>query len=747
MPKKKAPDTGAKKVNNPNVMGLRAEVLEQPITETLELNYMPYAMSVIVSRAIPEIDGFKPSHRKLLYTMYQMKLLGGARTKSANIVGQTMKLNPHGDAAIYDTMVRLSRGYGALLHPLVDSKGNFGKVYSRDMAWAASRYTEARLDPICAELFRDIDQDAVDFVDNYDGSMKEPALLPTTFPNILVSANQGIAVGMASNLCGFNLAEVCDAAVAYLKNPGVDLLPILKAPDFPTGGQLLYDETALRQIYSTGRGSVQVRAKWRYLKPENLIEIYEIPYSTTVEAVMDKVAELVKAGKVKEIADMRDETDLNGLKLTIDLKRGADPDKLMARLFRSTPLQDAYSCNFNILIGGMPRVMGVGEILEEWTAWRMDGVRRRTYYVMKKKEEKLHLLKGLKKILLDIDRAIRIIRETEEDAEVIPNLMIGFGIDQTQAEYVADIKLRNINKEYILKRVEETASLEEEIADLRDLVSSPARIKKVITAELQGVKKKYAVPRRTEIVYEFQAAAAADPEEEIPDYPVHVFLSREGYLKKITPQSLRMSGEQKYKEGDGPFLQWEASNRDELLVFTDRQQCYKTRLSDFGDTKASVLGEYLPTRLGMDPGENAVWACVTSDYSGHLLFFFENGKTARVELSAYQTQTRRKRLTGAYSDKSPLAAALHIREDLELAAISTEGRCVVFHTAALSPKTTRSTQGVGVMTLKPRYRLEKVLPLSETSIVNAARYRARSLPIAGMLLKEEDRGEEQMSLL
>ena len=747
MPKKKAPDTGAKKVNNPNVMGLRAEVLEQPITETLELNYMPYAMSVIVSRAIPEIDGFKPSHRKLLYTMYQMKLLGGARTKSANIVGQTVKLNPHGDAAIYDTMVRLSQGYGALLHPLVDSKGNFGKVYSRDMAWAASRYTEARLDPICAELFRDIDQDAVDFVDNYDGSMKEPALLPTTFPNILVSANQGIAVGMASNLCGFNLAEVCDAAVAYLKNPGVDLLPILKAPDFPTGGQLLYDETALRQIYSTGRGSVQVRAKWRYLKPENLIEIYEIPYSTTVEAVMDKVAELVKAGKVKEIADMRDETDLNGLKLTIDLKRGADPDKLMARLFRSTPLQDAYSCNFNILIGGMPRVMGVGEILEEWTAWRMDGVRRRTYYVMKKKEEKLHLLKGLKKILLDIDRAIRIIRETEEDAEVIPNLMIGFGIDQTQAEYVADIKLRNINKEYILKRVEETASLEEEIADLRDLVSSPARIKKVITVELQGVKKKYAVPRRTEIVYEFQAAAAADPEEEIPDYPVHVFLSREGYLKKITPQSLRMSGEQKYKEGDGPFLQWEASNRDELLVFTDRQQCYKTRLSDFGDTKASVLGEYLPTRLGMDPGENAVWACVTSDYSGHLLFFFENGKAARVELSAYQTQTRRKRLTGAYSDKSPLAAALHIREDLELAAISTEGRCVVFHTAALSPKTTRSTQGVGVMTLKLRYRLEKVLPLSETSIVNAARYRARSLPIAGMLLKEEDRGEEQMSLL
>ncbi len=747
MAKKRTPEEGAKKVNNPNVMGLRPEVLEQPITETLELNYMPYAMSVIVSRAIPEIDGFKPSHRKLLYTMYQMHLLGGNRTKSANVVGQTMKLNPHGDAAIYDTMVRLSRGYGALLHPLVDSKGNFGKVYSRDMAWAASRYTEVRLDPICAELFRDIDQDTVDFVDNYDGSMKEPTLLPTTFPNVLVSANQGIAVGMASNLCGFNLAEVCDATAAFLKNPKVNLMEYLKAPDFPTGGELLYDEAALRQIYDTGRGSFQVRARWRYLKSENLIEVYEIPYTTTVEAIMDKVAELIKAGKIKEIADMRDETDLNGLKITIDLKRGTDPDKLMAKLFKSTTLQDACSCNFNILIAGMPRVMGVGEILEEWTAWRMDGVRRRTYHVMKKKQEKLHLLKGLKKILLDIDRAIKIIRETEEDAEVVPNLMIGFGIDNIQAEYVADIKLRNINKEYILKRIEEVAGLEEEIADLQDIVNNPGRIKKIISQELGAVKKKYAAPRRTEIVYDYQAAGGVEEEDETPDYPVHVFCSKEGYFKKITPQSLRMSSEQKYKEGDGPYLYWEGNNRDMLLVFTDKQQCYKAPLSEFDDAKASVLGDFLPTKLGMDPEESFVWACLTSDYSGHILFFFENGKVARVEVAAYQTQTKRKKLTGAYSDKSPLAAALHIKEDLEVAVTSTEGRCLVFHTAALTPKTTRSTQGVNVMTLKPKWKVEKAQPLSETTIVNAARYRARSLPVAGALLKEEDRGEEQISLL
>jgi len=747
MAKKKAPADNKPKPINPNVMGLRAEVLEQPITQTLELNYMPYAMSVIVSRAIPEIDGFKPSHRKLLYTMYQMKLLSGARTKSANIVGQTMKLNPHGDAAIYDTMVRLSRGYGALLHPLVDSKGNFGKVYSRDMAWAASRYTEARLDPICAEMFRDIDQDTVDFVPNYDGKLMEPTLLPTTFPNVLVAANKGIAVGMASDLCGFNLGEVCDTTIAFIKDPDHDIMSTLKAPDLPTGGELLYDAQALSDIYRTGRGSFKVRSKWRYLKSENLIEVYEIPYSTTTEAIMDKVTELVKLGKVKEIADMRDETDLSGLKLTIDLKRGTDPDKLMAKLFKSTPLLDSQSCNFNILIAGMPRVMGVREILEEWVAWRMESVRRRVYFSMSKKKEKLHLLKGLRRILLDIDRAIQIIRETEEDAEVVPNLMIGFGIDQVQAEFVADIRLRNINKEYILKRTQEVDALEDEIADLEDTVNSPKRIRKIIIKELEDVKKKHAAPRRTDIVYDFDLPTAAEEVEETPDYPVHLFFSKEGYLKKITPQSLRMASEQKYKEGDGPFLQWEANNRDELLVFTDKQQCYKTRLSEFDDTKASALGDYLPTKLAMEAEEKAIWACIPGDYSGSLLFFFDNGKVARVELSAYQTQTKRKKLTGAYSDKAPLVSAMLLREDVEVALTSSEGRCVVFHTASLNPKTTRSTQGVNVMTLKPKYRVEKALPLAQTPIVNPARYRARSLPIAGALLREADRGEEQMTLL
>ena len=747
MAKKKTPAEGAKKTNHPNVMGLHAEVLEQPITETLEVNYMPYAMSVIVSRAIPEIDGFKPSHRKLLYTMYDMGLLTKARTKSANVVGATMKLNPHGDAAIYDTMVRLSRGYGALLHPFVDSKGNFGKVYSRDMAWAASRYTEVKLDTICGELFRDIDQDTVDFVDNYDGKLKEPALLPTTFPNVLVSANQGIAVGMASNLCGFNLGEVCDTTIAFLKNPDHDILSTLKAPDLPTGGELIYDAAALGEIYRTGRGSFKVRAKWRYLKSENLIEVYEIPYSTTSEAIMDKVSELVKAGKIKEIADMRDETDLTGLKLAIDLKRGTDPDKLMSKPFRITPLMDSQSCNFNVLIAGMPRVMGVREILEEWTAWRADSVRRRVYFNMKKKQDKLHLLQGLRRILLDIDRAIQIIRETEEDAEVVPNLMIGFGIDQVQAEYVADIRLRNINKEYILKRTQEVDSLEAEIEDLQATVNDPKRIRKIIIGELTEVRKKYAVPRRTDILYEYEAENAQGEEDDTPDYPVHLFLSREGYLKKITPQSLRMASDQKYKEGDGPFLYWEGNNRDELLVFTDRQQCYKTRLSEFDDSKASVLGDYLPTKLGMDGEERVLWACIPGDYSGQLLFCFENGKTARVELSAYQTQTRRKKLTGAYSDKSPLVTAFLLREELELALYSSDGRCMVFHTAVLAPKTTRTTQGVNVMALKPKRTVTQVLPLAETAIVNAARYRARSLPVAGAILREEDRGEKQLSLL
>nr|WP_326127191.1 DNA topoisomerase (ATP-hydrolyzing) subunit A [uncultured Oscillibacter sp.] len=747
MPKKKTPNENKPKITNPNVLGLQPAVVEQSITDTLETNYMPYAMSVIVSRAIPEIDGFKPSHRKLLYTMYKMGLLTGARTKSANIVGQTMRLNPHGDAAIYDTMVRLSRGYGALLAPFVDSKGNFGKCYSRDMSWAAPRYTEAKLAPICQEIFKDIDSDTVDFVDNYDNSMKEPALLPTTFPNILVSANTGIAVGMASQFCGFNLKEVCDTAIAYLKNPDCDLTETLLAPDFPTGGELICDPAALNEIYSTGRGSVKVRAKYRYVKEENLIEIYEIPYSTTTEAILDKVAELIKGGRAREIADMRDETDLSGLKLAIDLKRGADPDKLMARLYRQTPLEDSFSCNFNVLIAGQPRVLGVRQILEEWTAWRTESVRRRVYFVLQKRKDKLHLLKGLKRILLDIDKAIQIIRETEEEAEVIPNLMIGFGIDQIQAEYVAEIRLRNINKEYILKRVNETAALQDEIEDLEDVLSSPKRVKKIMIEELSEAAKKYGEPRRTSIVYGHEIEVY-DEAEQAEEYPVHLFLSREGYFKKITPQSLRMSGEQKFKEGDGLRQSFEATSAAEIMFFTDRCQVYKTRLTEFDDTKASVLGDYLPSKLGMDPGESVVYAVLPgADYAGALLFFFENGKAARVDLTAYKTTSNRRKLTGAYSDKSPLVCVCRIDADLELAVYSTEPRCLIFHTALLAPKTTRSTQGVAVMNLKPKYRLEAVRPLEETGIVNQSRYRVRSVPAAGALLRQEDSEEKQIGLL
>ena len=732
--------------NNPNVLGLRADVVEQRITDTLETNYMPYAMSVIVSRAIPEIDGFKPSHRKLLYTMYKMGLLNGARTKSANIVGQTMRLNPHGDAAIYDTMVRLSKGYGALLHPFVDSKGNFGKVYSRDMAWAASRYTEAKLSAICTELFRDIDSDTVDFIDNYDNTMKEPALLPTTFPNILVSANQGIAVGMASQLCGFNLGEVCDTTIAYLKNPDCDLTETLLAPDFPTGGEVICDVDALREIYSTGRGGVKVRARWRYDKKENLIEVYEIPYTTTTEAIMDKVAELIKAGKVREITDMRDETDLNGLKLTIDLKRGTDPDKLMQKLMKSTTLQDTMSCNFNVLIAGMPRVMGVRELLDEWCAWRTECVRRRVYFVMSKKKDKLHLLKGLKRILLDIDKAIKIIRETEAEADVVPNLMIGFGIDQVQAEYVAEIKLRNINKEYILKRVEETSALQDEIEDLEDILARPARVKKIIVTELEDVRKKYAEPRRTGIVYGHEVEEYTE-ETTVDDYAVSVFLSREGYFKKITPASLRMNAEQKYKEGDALAQSFETSNAAEVMFFTDRCQVYKSRLSDFDDTKASALGDYLPAKLGMDEGESVVYMVLPGDYRGWMLFFFENGKAAKVELSAYRTTSNRRKLTGAYSDKSPLRTALCLREDCELAVYSTEPRVLVFSTALLGSKTTRATQGVAVLTLKKKFTLDYACPAEATGIANLARYRARSLPAVGALLKVEDSDEKQISLM
>ena len=746
MKKNEKKETTAQHRANPNVLGLRADVVEQRITDTLETNYMPYAMSVIVSRAIPEIDGFKPSHRKLLYTMYKMGLLNGARTKSAYIVGQTMRLNPHGDVAIYDTMVRLSKGYGALLHPFVDSKGNFGKVYSRDMAWAASRYTEAKLSAICAELFRDIDSDTVDFIDNYDNTMKEPALLPTTVPNILVSANQGIAVGMASQLCGFNLGEVCDTTIAYLKNPDCDLTETLLAPDFPTGGEVICDVDALREIYSTGRGGVKVRARWRYDKKENLIEVYEIPYTTTTEAIMDKVAELIKAGKVKEITDMRDETDLNGLKLTIDLKRGTDPDKLMQKLMKSTTLQDTMSCNFNVLIAGMPRVMGVRELLDEWCAWRTECVRRRVYFVMSKKKDKMHLLKGLKRILLDIDKAIKIIRETEAEADVVPNLMIGFGIDQVQAEYVADIKLRNINKEYLLKRVEETSALQDEIEDLEDILARPARVKKIIVTELEDVRKKYAEPRRTGIVYGHEVEEYTE-ETTVDDYAVSVFLSREGYFKKITPASLRMNAEQKYKEGDALAQSFETSNAAEVMFFTDRCQVYKTRLSDFDDTKASALGDYLPARLGMDEGESVVYMVLPGDYRGWMLFFFENGKAAKVELSAYRTTSNRRKLTGAYSDKSPLRTALCLREDCELAVYSTEPRVLVFSTALLGSKTTRATQGVAVLTLKKKFTLDYACPAEATGIANLARYRARSLPAVGALLKAEDSDEKQISLM
>ena len=745
MAKKKAEKT-PKKADNPNVFGLRAEVLEQPITETLETNYMPYAMSVIVSRAIPEIDGFKPSHRKLLYTMYEMGLLTKGRTKSANIVGQTMRLNPHGDAAIYETMVRLSRGNEALLTPFIDSKGNFGKVYSRDMSYAASRYTEAKLSPICAEVFKDMDKDTVDFVDNYDSTTKEPSLLPTSFPNVLVSANAGIAVGMASQICGFNLSEVCDTTIAYLKDPQHDIKSTLLAPDFPTGGELIYDAKEIEQIYSTGRGSFKVRAKWRYDKSGNLIEIYEIPYTTTSEAIMDKVTDLIKQGKVKEINDMRDETDLGGLKLTIDLKRGVDPDKFMQKLFKLTTLQDSFPCNFNILIAGNPRVMGVGEILGEWCAWRTDCVKRRVYFDLSRKKEKLHLLNGLKKILLDIDKAIKIIRETELENDVVPNLMIGFGIDQIQAEYVAEIKLRNINREYILKRVDETSRLEDEIDDLEDLLGSKRRIRNLIIDELNQVKKKHAAPRKTDIVYAHEVEEYTE-DQQVEDYPVHLFISNDGYFKKITPQSLRMSGEQKYKEGDGPKQYFEARNSEEILFFTDKQQVYKCRLADFEDSKASLLGTYLPSQLGFDEGESFFCAVLPGDYSRHLIFFFENGKAARVELSGYATKTNRRKLTGAYSDKSPLKTILVLEGEQDIAVFSTEGRALIVNTGLLAPKATRSTQGVGVMTMKPKWRLDRAEFLENTKIKNLTRYRMRSIPAVGSLLKEEDRGEEQLTLL
>ena len=725
---------------NAHILGA-GEVVNQRITDTLETNYMPYAMSVILSRAIPEIDGFKPSHRKILYTMYKMGLLTGARTKSANIVGSTMKLNPHGDAAIYDTMVRLSRGYEALLHPYVDSKGNFGKAYSRDMQWATSRYTEAKLDPLCNELFRDIDKDTVDFVDNYDGKLKEPTLLPVTFPSILVNANTGIAVGMASSICPFNLKEVCETAIALMQDEGHNVADTLKAPDFTGGGRILYDRTEMENIYRTGRGGIRVRAKYAYDKENNCIDVTQIPPTTTIEAIIDKIIDRVKAGVIREISDVRDETGLAGMKLTIDLKRGVDPEKLMQKLFRITPLEDTFSCNFNVLIAGVPRVLGVKELLNEWIAFRVECVRRRTFYDLTKSKEKLHLLQGLAKILLDIDKAIQIIRQTEEESEVVPNLMIGFGIDETQAEYVAEIKLRHLNREYILKRTDETGKLEQEIAEMEDILAHRRKIQQIIIGELRDVIEKYSQPRRSEIVYAADIIVEEE-EEDTPDYPVHLFLTRDGYFKKITPLSLRMSGEQKRKDGDEITQTMESTNNRELLFFTNRCQVYKAKVADFDDTKASVLGDFVPAKLGMEEGESVVYMAVTKDYSGFMLFFFENGKVAKVELSAYETKTNRKKLVKAYSDKSPLAAARFIAEDCELVLQSSAGRMLLLHTGAITPKTTKDTIGVAVMTLKRGQKLMRVRDYREGEFAKPHRYRTKNLPAAGALLSAEDEGEQ-----
>lgn len=720
-------------------------VVTQPITATLEQNYMPYAMSVIMSRAIPEIDGFKPSHRKILYTMYKMGLLTGAKTKSANIVGQTMKLNPHGDAAIYETMVRLSRGYEALLHPYVDSKGNFGKFYSRDMAWAASRYTEAKLDDICQELFRDIDRDTVDFVDNYDNSMKEPTLLPAAFPSILVNANTGIAVGMASNICPFNLAEVCQTTIGLIRDPEFDVASTLQAPDFPGGGQVVYDRAAMEEIYRTGRGGVKIRCRYSYDKAANCIDITQIPPTTTIEAIVEKVVDLVRQGKLKEISDIRDETGLGGLKITIDLKRGADPERLMQRLFKMTPLEDSFSCNFNVLIAGVPRVLGVRDLLLEWVAFRVECVRRRTHFDLRKKKEKLHLLRGLQAILLDIDKAIKIVRETEEEAEVVPNLMIGFGIDEIQAEYVAEIKLRHLNREYILKRTQEISELEQEIARLQELMESRAKIQSVIIAELKEVEKKYGQPRRTQLLYASDLEVA-EPEQVIDDYPVHLFFTREGYFKKITPQSLRMSGEQKLKEGDVVTQTEEATNACDLLFFTDRCQVYKMRASDLSDGKASVLGEYIPAKAGMDEGENAVYMVPTTDYQGYMLFLFENGKAAKVELSAYATKTNRRKLVGAYSDKSPLVAVLYLKEDRDLLLTGTNGRLLLVNTGAIPDKATRATQGVFVMTFtSAKHHLQSAEPYEDGMLETPDRYR-KNVPSPGALPSQADAMRGQLSL-
>lgn len=721
------------------------EVVQQKIATTIEENYMPYAMSVILSRAIPEIDGFKPSHRKLLYTMYKMGLLTGSRTKSANIVGQTMRLNPHGDIAIYDTMVRLSRGYEALLHPYIDSKGNFGKFYSRDMAWAASRYTEAKLDPICSELFKDIDKDTVDFVDNYDNTMKEPALLPATYPSVLVNANTGIAVGMASSICSFNLKEICDTTVALMKNADHDISSTLPAPDFSGGGQIIYDKRVFDEIYKTGRGSFKMRSKYSYDKSANCLDITGIPQSTTSEAIIEKVIQLVKAGKLKEISDIRDETGLDGLKITIDLKRGTDPDKLMLKLYKMTPLEDSFSCNFNVLIGGVPRVLGIKELLDEWIAFRVECVRRRTYFDLNKKKDKLHLLKGLQAILLDIDKAIKIVRETPEESRVVPNLMAGFGIDELQAEYVAEIKLRHLNREYILKRTEEIENLEKEIAELEGVLASKAKIKKIIEKELAEVGKRFGQPRKSILIYADEIQTAEE-EEEAPDYSVNIFYTKEGYFKKILPQSLRMSSEQKLKEGDSVAYSNECSNNDELLFFTDKAQVYKTKVNEFKETKASTLGDYVPAKLNMDEGENSIYAVNTKDYKGYMIFAFENGKIAKVPLSAYETKTNRKKLTGAYSDRSPIADIIYVKEDCEIMLTSSQGRVLLFNTGAIAEKASRSTVGVNVLALKKGHRLISAKLYKEGDLAKPSRYRTKTLPATGSVLSAEDKAE-QLSFL
>lgn len=740
--KKNETDRNSEELNiNAHILGA-GEVVEQHITDTLEVNYMPYAMSVIMSRAIPEIDGFKPSHRKLLYTMYKMGLLQGGTIKSANIVGRTMQLNPHGDAAIYETMIRLARGNESLLHPYVESKGNFGKSYSKNMQYAASRYTEAKLAPISAELFRDIDKDTVDFVPNYDNTMTEPTLLPVTFPSVLVNANMGIAVGMASNICSFNLKEICDTTVALIKDPDADITETLKAPDFIGGGQILYDEDKMNEIFRTGRGSFKIRAKYSYDKKNNCIDIYEIPATTTTEAIIDKIVELAKGGKAKEISDIRDETDKKGLKITIDLKRGTDADKLMKKLYKMTPLEDSFGCNFNVLIAGTPRVLGVRELLLEWIAFRTECVNRRVFFDLSKAKDRLHLLEGLQKILLDIDKAIRIIRSTDEESEVVPNLMIGFGIDKIQADYVAEIKLRHLNREYILKKTEDIEKLRAEIEDMEDILASRSRVKKIIVNELSDVVKNYDKPRRSEIIYTSDIDDESEPDEEIPNYPVTLFFTKEGYFKKITPQSLRMSGEQKLKENDEIIETVETVNNTELLFFTDKCRVYKAKAADFDDSKASVLGDYVASKLEMEPDENAVYMAVTTDYKGFMLFFFENGKLAKIDLSAYETKTNRKKLIKAYCEKFPVVNMFCVTEDKEYVMKSTSGRILLLNTGAIAVKTTKDSMGVSVMTLKKGHRVSSVKEYTDGEFVKPARYRTRTLPAAGATLSADDVGEQ-----